>query len=290
MWFLLAFISAILGAVDVILNKKCLHKVSAAVLTWSLFTLSLPPIAYVALRGGLPTVNQLFYFGVIGSSLTFVFSKTITNHTLKNNQVSQIFPLTAFNGLFLYVLGLVFLSESIRLIPMIGLISIIIGSYILNADKAKEDLFKPFKILFTNKASLLFLFAILLNGITSIFDKTGINNTQPTNPAFTLLMENVFMVVMLTIYLITRENNTWIKELKTNFGLLLINSMVYTVVSLLVFMAFVGGPVALVMAVKRLQIFFILILGYLFFKDKPTKFAWMASFIMAFGVFLIKIG
>ena len=290
MWFILAFGSAVLGAIDVILNKKCLNKVSAAVLTWSLFTLSLPPIAIVALRGGLPTVNQMFFFGVIGSSLTFVFSKTITNSTLKNNLVSKVYPLTAFNGLFIYLFGLIFLSESIRLIPLIGLLSVIFGSYILNADKAKEGLLKPFKILFTNKASLLFMFAILLNSITTIFDKTGINNTQPINPAFTLLMENVIMVVMLTVYLITKEKITWIKEFKTNFGILFINSLIYSVVSLLVFMAFTDGPVALVMAVKRLQIFFILILGYLFFKDKPTKYAWIASFIMAFGVFLIKVG
>lgn len=35
MWFWLAVGSSILGAVDIILSKKILHKVSTAVLSWS---------------------------------------------------------------------------------------------------------------------------------------------------------------------------------------------------------------------------------------------------------------
>lgn len=290
MWFWLAFGSAVLGAVDVILNKQCLNKVSAAVLTWALFTLSIPPLAYLALKDGMPSLNQIFFLGVVGSSLTFVFSKTITNATLKQNLLSKVFPLTAFSGLFTYVFGLILLSESLRLIPVLGLVSIILGSYILNADQAKEDFLKPFKLLFSNKASVLFLFAIMLNSITSVFDKIGITNTSPTNPAFTLLIESIIMATMLTLYLLNKEYDTWIKELKNNFGILLLNGAVYLIVSLLVFSAFVGGPVALVLGIKRLQIFFILLLGYLFFKDKPTKHAWIATAIMILGVLMIRLG
>jgi uncharacterized membrane protein len=290
MWFLLALISAVLGAVDVILNKKCLHKVSAAVLTWSLFTLSLPPVAYFAFKNGLPNLNNVFFVGVIGSALSLAISKTITNSTLKNNVVSQVFPLTSLNGLFIYIFGLLFLAESIRAIPVVGIMLIVLGSYILNADKAKGDFFRPFRMLFANKASILFLIAIVINSTTSIFDKIGINNINPPNPAFVLFMENAFMSIGLTVYLQKSEEHKWIYELKNNYKLLLLNSIVFAVVSILVFNAFTGVPVALVMGIKRLQIFFILLLGSLFLKDKPTKFAWMASFIMAIGVLLIKIG
>ena len=127
MWFWLAFGSAVLGAIDVILNKHSLNKVSAAVLTWSLFALNLPILIVIVLIEGLPSINQLFFLGVAGSSLTFVFAKTITNQTLKENLLSKVFPLTAFNGLFTYIFALIFLSESIRFIPVLGLFSIILG-------------------------------------------------------------------------------------------------------------------------------------------------------------------
>lgn len=290
MWFWLAFGSAVLGAIDVILNKHSLSKVSAPVLTWSLFTLSLPPLIFIVLKEGVPNLNQIFFVGALGSSLAFVFSKTITNHTLKQNLLSKVFPLTAFSGIFTYFFGLILLSETIRFIPLLGVLSIILGSYILNADQAKEDFLKPFKLLFTTKASIFFLIAILLGSITAVFDKLAMNNTTPTNPAFTILVEQVAMSIMLTIYLVRREKQTWIKEVKDNFWILLLNSIIFLVVGFLVFYAYIGGPVVLVLGIKRLQIIFILLLAYVLFKDKPTKHSWIATIIMIIGVLLIRIG
>lgn len=291
MWFWLAFISSVLGAVDVILNKKSLDKVSAPVLSWSLFTLSIPPLFYFVLKDGIPEINQIFLAGTIGSSLAFVFARTIINHNLKQNLISKIFPLTAFSGIFTYVFGLILLSESIKLIPILGLISVIFGSYVLNADEAKEDVLKPFKLLFKTKASIFFMIAIMMGSITAIFDKLALNNTVPQSPAFTMLIEQIIMSFVLTVYLLTREKKTWIIELKNNFGILFLNSIIFLVVGFFVFYAYKeSGPVALVLGIKRLQIFFILLMGYIFFKDKPIKHSWIATAIMIVGVLMIKLG
>ena len=291
MWFWLALFAAVLGAVDVILSKKILHKVSAAVLTWSLFTLTIPILIYLVLREGIPTLNQFFFIGVLGSSLVFVFSKTIGSGILKKNLISKILPLTSFGGVFTYIFGLIFLSESIRLIPLLGLLSIIFGSYILNADQAREDFLKPFKLIFLRKESLLFLLAIMLGSLKVILDKWALGNTVPTSPIFTILIEQIIMSTMLGAYMVGKESKTWTVEIKKNFGLLFLNSIVFLITGLLVFYAYAfGGPVALVIGVKRLQIFFILVMGYLFFKDKPTKHTWIATAIMILGVLMIKLG
>ncbi len=290
MWFWLALASAVLGSVDVILNKQSLSKVSAPVLTWSLFTLSIPPLLYIALKDGAPSLNQIFLAGVWGSSLTFVFSKTITNHTLKQNLLSKVFPLTAFSGVFTYFFGLVLLSESVRLIPLLGVLSVILGSYILNADQAKEDFLKPFKLLFTTKASIFFLIAIMLGSITAVFDKLALTNTKPISPAFTALVEQVIMSMLLTSYLLRKERITWLKQVKNNFGILFLNSIIFLTVTFLIFYAYEGGPVVLVLGIKRLQIFFILLMSYFLFKDKPTKHSWIATAIMILGVLMIKLG
>lgn len=200
MWFWLAFASAFFGAADVILNKKVLHKVSPALSAWSLFALSIPPLIFLSLREGMPALNLIFFLSVFASSLVFVFARTIFNDALKQNLISKILPLTAFSGIFTYIFGLMFLSESIRPIPLFGLLSIV-------------------------------------------------------------------------------------------FGILFLNSIVVLIIGLLIFNAYgQDGPVALVMGVKRLQIFFILLMGYLFFKDKPTKHVWIATAIMILGVLMIKVG
>src|SRR3989344_3716519 len=100
MWFWLALLSAILGAIEVILSKRILHKVSSSVLAWTTFTLSIPFLFVLSLKDGIPSLNLIFYIGVFGSSLAFVFAKTIGNRSLKQNLISKIMPLAAFSGFF----------------------------------------------------------------------------------------------------------------------------------------------------------------------------------------------
>lgn len=290
MWFWLAFASAFFGALEIILSKQSLKKVSAAVLTWALLALTIPILFIISLYEGFPTFNITFLIAAIGSTLTYVFGRTIVNETLKHNLISKIFPLTAFSGVFTYLFGLVILSETLRLIPVLGLLLVIFGSYILNVDQMKEDILRPFKLLFTTKVSLLFLFAVMITSLTAIFDKMGILNTNPSSPVFVMLTQNVMMSTLLTIYLITRQSKTWVLELKQNFGILFLVSIIFLVASYFAFTAYIDGPAALVLGIKRLQIFFILLMGYLFFKDKPTKHVWVATAIMIFGALLIKIG
>jgi uncharacterized membrane protein len=291
MWFWLAVASSIVGAVDVILSKKILHKVSAAVLAFCLFALTIPILVYVSWLEGIPALNIFFFAGVFASSVVFVLSKMMANQTLKQNLISKILPLTAFAGFFTYIFGLIFLSETIRAIPLIGLLSILVGAYILNADQVKEDLLKPLKLLFLEKGLMIYLFAIMLGSLTVILDKWALSNTVPSSPSFTLLIEQIIMSVLLGTYMVKKEGHTYFEEIKNNFGMLFLNSLTNLVVGFFIFYAYsLGGPVALVVGVKRLQIFFILLMSYLFFKDKPTKHVWIATAIMVLGILLIKLG
>lgn len=291
MWFWLSFGAAIIGAVDVIISKKALCKVSATVLAFCLFALTIPILIYTSWLEGIPVLNSFFFIGVFGSSLIFVFSKTITNQVLKQNLISKILPLTAFTGFFTYIFGLLFLSETIRTIPLIGLLSIVVGAYILNADQAKEDLLKPLKLLFLKKESLIYLFALMLGSLVVILDKWALINTVPNSPSFTLLIEQIIMSILLGVYMIKRERNTYLEEIKGNFGILALNSLTNLAIGFSLFYAYsLGGPVALVVGVKRLQIFLVLLMGYLFFKDKPTRHVWIATAIMVLGVLLIRLG
>lgn len=291
LWFWLAIASSIFGAVDLIISKKALRRVSAAVLAFSLFALTIPILIFLSLWEGIPTLNWLFLIGTLTSSLVFVFSKTITNEVLKQNLISKILPLTAFAGFFTYIFGLVFLSESIKFIPLLGLVLVLLGAYILNADQAREDLLKPLKLLFLEKKSLIYLFAIMLGGLTVILDKWALSNTLPSSPTFTLLTEQIFMSILLGAYMLKKENKTYVLGIKNNFKILLLNSVTNLFTGFFIFYAYsFGGPAALVVGIKRFQIFLILLMSYIFFKDKPTKHVWIATAIMIAGVLMIRIG
>lgn len=195
-------------------------------------------------------------------------------------------PLSAFSGIFTYIFGLLFLSEHIAFLPLIGLLVVVIGSYILNAELARESIFKPFTILFSEKESLFYLLSLLIVSGCGVFDKIAI---RQSTPAMTILVENIVMLSLLTPYLLAREKN-WVTSLKQNSRVLIFNSYIFALVALLVFYAFNDGPIALVVSVKRIQIFFILILSILFLKEKVHKHIWYASLLMAVGVVFIKLG
>jgi len=288
MWFWWALTAAVFAAISVILTKKALKNVSASLVAWVLFSLNTPILVLIAFKNGTTEVNRLFFLGAIGSASIFAIAKTMRLAAIKQSLLSKIAPLATFNALFTYLLALIFLSEKIKLIGVVGLLLITMGAYILNAEKLGKDLLRPFKLLFAEKASVLFILGTVLTSISAIFDKISVTNTFPTNPSLTLLMENVVISIILLIYL-QKKKQGWITELKDNFKLLILTSLIYMLAVIAVFSAFAIGPVALVIGIKQLQLFFVLLLSYFAFQDKPTKHSLLASAIMVIGVILIKL-
>ncbi|MEK7496440.1 conserved membrane hypothetical protein [Candidatus Roizmanbacteria bacterium] len=289
MWFWFALLSAVVSAVSVILNKRALKNINASLVSWSLFAFSIPFLAYPALKDGWPKLNATFFVATILSAVTFAYAKTLSLRSLKNSKlISEIVPLAFFSVLISYILGLIFLGEKIKLLPLLGLGLIIVGGYYLKIKESKEDILKPFKIIFINKDAFYYLLAMLIMPATSLFDKIGLLNSKPVNQTFYLFWGNILTAVLMTGYM-TRKDKIWIKDLKTNFKVLFINGAVFTLLSLLYLYALTTGALALVSGIKKLEVLFILLLGWLFFNDRPKKEIWIGSLIMLVGVVLIKL-
>lgn len=288
MWFWFALAAAILGSVETYANKKALHTVSPYLMTWAAFALNTPLVLLFLYKEGFSSFNWIFFAATTTSSVVFVVSKVLKNQTMKVGLLSKLIPLSAFGSFFTYLLGLFFLGENIKFVGVMGLFLIMFGTYTLNIDKAKEHFLEPFKFLFKDKISLVYLFAVLLNSVASLSDKIGLSNTFPSNPSMELLVENVIMTAILTVLMVKKEK-LWKKELKSNFWILFIYSTIYAVVSLLIFIGFTTGPIALVMGVKKLELLFTLVLGYLFLNDKPPKHAWIATAILLLGIVLVRM-
>ena len=289
MWFWYALTSGLVSAVSVILNKKALNNINASLVSWALFAFSIPFLIYPAFKDGLPNLNTVFWLATTASVFGFAYLKTLALKSLKGNLMSEVVPLAFFSVLSQYIFGLIFLSEGLRAIPLIGLLLIIVGGYVLKVEEAKEDFFRPFKLLLTNKGSQAYLFAMVMMPLTSVLDKFALLNIDPVNPSFLLLLENVMTTILIGFYM-TRKDRRWVADLKNNFWSLCLNGLVYTVLALLFLYGITTGAIALVSGVKKLEVFFALIFAWLVFGDKPRKSVWLGSLIMLIGVILIKIG
>lgn len=234
MWFWYALGAAVFSAVTVVLNKRVLQHTHASVLSWALFAFPIPLLLYLAFKDGLPQVNQWFFVGTVGSGIVFTFVKTSTNASIKQGILSKLYPLSAFSALFSYVMGLVFLNEHIRLIPLLGLLTILIGAYILNADQITHSILRPILLILYEPAARIYIFAMFLGSVSGIFDKIGLTNVTPANPALVLLTENIVMTIILTVYLLHSEKQ-WQRDLRIHFWPFLLNSFLYLMLAFFVF-------------------------------------------------------
>ncbi len=291
MWFWLAILSSVIATVSVLLQKKVLGSLRTLIVLWALSAFPIPVFVILIAREGIPSVDALFFIGTIGSAVVFTIGKLISLMVIKRSELSQIIPLTVFSSLFTYLLGLIILSEVLTIYAVAGIFLVGVGTYFLNipATFSVRDIAKPLKILFTNKLAYYYILAMLFIGSSSIFDKVGITHSFPVSTVAALLAESIVMTAIMTILLVRFEPR-WISIVKKNGRMLTVIGVLYAFQGLAVFSAFAVGPVALVSAVNRIQILFILLAGIIFFHDKPSRFIWIGSLFMIAGTVLIRFG
>ncbi len=290
MWFYIALATSLISAVSVIFSKKILKGVSPSTLTWCTLFLSTPIIAIFAVKEGVPSLNVLFIVGVAGSVLFYIVASIARFRTMKIADLSAIYPLVALGPIFtLLVAFLPPLNEKPNFISILGVLITLFGAYVLNVSKAKEGLLKPIKLLVENKASALMLFSVFGESIVLIFDKLAINNTSPKTPTFVLLIENILVIISL-LPIIYLKNKNFAREIIDNKKLFIILGVLNAFSTILAFSAVGGGSVGIVSAIFKLQLLFVLLFSFIFFKDKPKFETIVGSVIMISGVVLIKIG
>lgn len=290
MWFYIALLTSLVGAVEVIVIKKLVKGVGASVLTWATLVLATPIISLFALKDGIPQLNNLFFVGVVGSVIFYTASQVIGYRAMRMTDLSAIYPLASLGSIFtLFIALLPPLSEKPSLLAIAGVFITLAGAYILNVTKAKEGLMMPMKLLLKDKASFLMIISVLLGSVVIVFDKFAINNTLPQNTTFTLLIEN-FMVILGMLPILYIRNKNFYHQITFNSRLFLFLGALNALATILAFSAVGDGNVGLVATILKTQILFVLLFSYLSFKDRPKLETLIGSIIMILGVILIKTG
>lgn len=243
---------------------------------------------FLLLNDNSGSVGVNFFKATIIAAVVFAISKTLQLNIFKQNNLSDIYPLASLSPLTLYFFGIVFLNEQIKNTALLGIIIMVIGIYMINFKSNKNDLLHPFKEILKNRFAMLFLVAIILSNITAIAEKSAINDTLGGNIYFLIFFENLFLTIIMLFYVI-RTNKNWIIEIKAHFSNLLIAGIIYSALSLLVMNGFKNGPIALVATVKKLEVVVVLIISYLFFKERTTKLVYLGTLLTLISIYLIKI-
>ncbi len=248
-WFVVAIISALLSAFAAITQKKVLFNLGA--LEFS-FLLSI--------------VNLVF-------SIPFFFF--IDYETINTLNLSILFAKSV-------------LGESLKSIEAIGLVLLIVGTFILESKNIKEFV-SPFNVFLKSKYHRFIILALLLFTASSIMDKLLLIKLNLT-PISLTAFQHIYFAILFSIIFLFFRNKKKISSLslkKDNIGWIALISVLTIGYRYTQIVAVSLASVALVLAIKRTSVFWATVIGGKLFNDKDLVKRSIAAILILIGAILI---
>jgi drug/metabolite transporter (DMT)-like permease len=289
-WFWLAFISAVFSAAAAILQKKILFKFEALE-----FSLLLSILNILLL---IPFFFLLNYENIFIDKLLVLYFKTILEAfafwnvmlAIKNFEISKALPLLALTPGLVAICAFVFIGDSLTQTEVLGILLLVLGTYILET-KSKQDLLDPFKIFIGSKKHHYVIIALLLFTITAILDRLLLNRYNLEPKSF-LVFQNFFLAFnFILIFLFSKRSINDLRGLVKGdtLKLLILISVLTIIYRYTQIEAVKIAPVALVLAVKRISIFFAAVVGGRIFKEHNLWIRAAATAVIIIGTLLISV-
>ena len=289
-WFWLAFISAVFSAAAAILQKKILFKFEALE-----FSLLLSILNILLL---IPFFFLLNYENIFIDKLLVLYFKTILEAfafwnvmlAIKNFEISKALPLLALTPGLVAICAFVFIGDSLTQTEVLGILLLVLGTYILET-KSKQDLLDPFKIFIGSKKHHYVIIALLLFTITAILDRLLLNRYNLEPKSF-LVFQNFFLAFnFILIFLFSKRSINDLRGLVKGdtLKLLILISVLTIIYRYTQIEAVKIAPVALVLAVKRISIFFAAVIGGRIFKEHNLWIRAAATAVIIIGTLLISV-
>lgn len=289
-WFVLAFFSALFSAAAALSQKQVLRKMGAfdfsLVVSFIVLVISIPMLLTMDFdKITIPSILALFVKSIIGAGAFICVMLAI-----KNLEVSGALPLLALTPGFVAVFAFLFIAESLSTNEMFGIGLLMLGTYILEV-KSNQKLLDPYIILAKSKFHRYVIGALLLFTISSILDKVILKEFKLPPDSF-LFFQHLFLALIFfgVSFFRDKKMEVRIKTMKENKELFI---WVF-VIAVLTFgyrwtqiEAVKIAPVALVLSVKRISVFFSTLIGGKIFKESGLLKKAIATAVIIAGTLLI---
>jgi drug/metabolite transporter (DMT)-like permease len=287
-WFFIALLSSFLSAFAAISQKKVLFNLNPVQFSYYL------SIANLALS--IPFFFFIEYNTINVSNLTVLFIKSLIGvaaficvmTALKNLQISNALPLLALTPGFVAVFAFIFLGEELKTYEVIGLVSLIAGTYILESKSLKEILF-PINVFLKSRYHQYIVAALLLFTASSVMDKLLVSKMDLTPISFTAFQHLYFALLFLLIYFLFKNKlaNRPPQISKTDVLWIILISVLTIGYRFTQIVSVSIASVALTLAIKRTSVLWATIIGGRIFKDTNLLKKTIAVLFILLGAILI---
>ncbi len=290
--YIYSILSALFESLRNVSGKLGLKDMDEYLITWAFGFFALPFLIFPYIFITIPQIGSQYWIALLVDGTLNILATIFQLKAIKSSDLSLTIPLLSFTPLFLLVMSPLILGQYPTLLGIIGVILIVIGSYILNikrrvltTQKTSSEYLDPFKAMITEHGPKLMLIAAFLLSITSTIDKIGVLNSSPL---FWAVSVHLFTTVTLAPVLI-HEYRNHIKLTGIDVRLLFAVGFFSALAIVTQFIAITTLLVPYVIAIKRTSAVMSVFFGYIIFKEKGIKGRLIGSAIMVLGVVLITL-
>ncbi len=288
-WILYATVSAILFTAVAVISKELMDHIDAVRFT----------AIYSALAAFFYTPVLLYYLSTSDTGLTALLAVLTLlsglgnvagmlayNYSLSKTQISVAMPLNRVQPVFVGLLGVLLLGETMSTEKVLGIGLVTFASYIILLEGGHEIL-DPVKNLLDDRGAQLALASAVFFSATSIIDRFVTEQFSPQIYTFLILAS---MATALNAYMIKKDSNHVNKSLKEilNYRKMYAYAGLMTAIAYLVlYIAFSQAEASKVVPVLQLQVPLTVLLGQELFKEGHIIQKIIASILLIAGVILV---
>ncbi len=288
-WILLASVSAALSATAAIFEKKVLFKFDA--LEFSFL------ISFFGAIFAIPFYFTVNFASITTISLIVLYVKTVLGtlaflnvmYAIKKLELSNALPLIVLTPGIVAITAFFVVGDKLSNLEIVGMILLLIGTYILEMNNKSRNYFEPFKVFYKSKNHRYIIFALLLFTITSVMDRLLVGKLKMPPFTFMALQQSFQFINFLILMLIFRKGlsisfPTPKKEILLTIIFIAALTIFYRWSQI---EAVKLAPVALVLSVKRTSVFFASLIGGKIFNESNLAQRIVATAIMIGGAIII---
>jgi len=284
-WIIFATLTALFESLKDVASKRGLKILDEYVVAWSMIFFTLPLMLPLLGIIEIPQLGKNFIWALLAGGTFNVVSMLLYIRAIKLADLSLAVPLVTFTPLFLLVTSPLIVGERPTTMDAVGIVCIVIGSYILNFKKQEQGYFAPFRALLKEKGSQLMLLVAFIWSLSSTVDKVGVQNSSPT--FWAIANYSYIAAGMLPIMLYKSRNS--LKQVVQNLPILVPIGFLQGLVVLCQMQAISLTLVAHVISIKRMSALLSVIWGHLIFKEKGLKERAAGATVMVMGVLFITL-
>ena len=287
MWLYFALLSAVLNSFNVLARKTHGSLAHPMELCWWTTMLAIPFGIGLLLTSHQPYYTNFgFVIPLALSCITAIASSVLSFHAFQKGETSALTPITNCLPVFAVVTSFLFIGIVPTWTGLIGILLVVAGVYYSSV--GKEKLSHPIKQILRSPGSRSMLACVILWSIGTVLDKISLESAEPT--FIMAARQMICFVILSAILLLHPQKHRFRRGQKVvqRWGWhILAMSVFATLAVYFQLQALNLADPAYVMAVKRLDIVFTVLLAHFILKEKHVMQRFEGSLVAFVGIVII---